>query len=136
MLKALMMSMALGLAFVASATPPPPPVPVTLNEIVFAQYGGGWVSETTSPNGATLSAMLHLNADMTYENGASGSGPGPAGPVLSAIGQGFWFARLTADGTVEIALTRDKADINPAWVVRPLTNGTLTDGDKVWLRGK
>lgn len=136
MLKIVMTSMVLGLAFAASAKPPPPPVPVKLNEIVFMQYGGGWVSRTTSPNGATLSAMLNLKGDMTYENSASGSGPEPSSPVLSAMGQGFWFARLAADGTVEIGLTRDKADTDPSWVVLPLSDGTIADGDKVWMRGE
>ena len=138
MLRILTMSLALGMASAAFATPPPPPpapVPMTLNEIVFAQVGGGWVSETVSPDGAKMSAMLFLKGDMTYENSASGTGPGPNGPVLSAIGQGYWFARIGSDGVVEIGLTRDQSDTNPTWIVRPLTNGTLGDGDKVWTRG-
>jgi len=139
-MKAWIIASALLFAGAALADVVPPPEmsaakPVTLNELVFAQYGGGWVSVTENPNGASMSASLILKADMTYENGASGKGPGPNGAVLSAIGQGFWFARVAADGTLEIALTREKTDANPTWVVRPASDGTLIDGDKVWTRG-
>lgn len=106
---------------------------LTLNDLVFAQYGGGWVSVKTNPNGATLNSSLILKDDLTYENGASSSGPGPG---LTAIGQGFWFARIAADGAVEIVLTRDKSDPNPTWVVRPVSDGTLIDGDGAWTRGQ
>lgn len=139
-MKAFVLAAALVLTGIASADviPPPPPAAarLTLNDLVFAQYGGGWVSVTENPNGASMSASLILKSDLTYENGASGKGPGPNGAVLSAIGQGYWFARLAADGTVEIALTRDQTDRDPAWVVRPAGDGTLIDGDKVWTRGK
>jgi hypothetical protein len=141
-MKGWIVAAALMLSGVAAADVVPPPVPVeagkpmSLNALVFAQYGGGWVSVTTSPNGATLSASLILKEDLTYENGASGSGPGASGPSLSAIGQGFWFARVAADGTVEIALTRDQTDPNPTWIVKPLSDGTMSDGSGVWTRGK
>lgn len=140
MLKTLVMSAALAAtaATAAHATPPPPPpapVPISLNELAFAQYGGGWVHEITRPDGSSMSSSLFLHGDQTYENGLSGKGPGPDGSPISAIGQGYWFARIGQDGSVEIALTRDEAETDPTWIVRPLTNGTLSDGDKVWTRG-
>lgn len=131
----------LGSISTAAADVPAPPEPVaaeavSLNALVFAQYGGGWVSVTENPNGAMMSASLILNQDLTYENLVSGSGPGPDGPVLSASGQGFWFARVAADGTVEIALTRDQADKNPSWIIRPLGDGTMADANgSAWTRG-
>lgn len=105
---------AAGLAPLSIADVVPPPEmtvapPMTLNELVFAQYGGGWVDVTTNPDGTGIGASLILKKDFTYENSASGTGPG--GAAISAIGQGFWFARLTADGT-------------------------LVDSGKVWTRGK
>lgn len=139
-MKMSLLAAALVLTGLCVAYVPPPPAPgsghaLTLNEMVFVQFGGGWVSSVTTPEGATMNSSLILKEDQTYENGASGSGPGPNGPVLSAIGQGYWFARVAADGTIEIALTRDQADTNPSWVVRPASDGTLIDGDKLWTRG-
>lgn len=140
-MKRLLLTAALAFSGVAMADLVPPPAaetasPVTLNDLVFAQYGGGWVNVTEGQDGASMSMSLFLKDDLTYENGASGKGPGPDGPVLSAIGQGYWLARLAADGIVEIVLTRDLSDPNPTWVVRPASDGTLIDADKVWTRGK
>ncbi len=139
MFKTLLVSIAIGgLRLAAADVPPPPEMPapksLTLNDLVFAQFGGGWVSETSTPDGAHMSASLILKEDLTYENGATGKAPN--GAALSAIGQGFWSARVSEHGAVEIVLTRDKSDPDPAWVVRPASDGTLIDGDRKWTRGK
>ena len=105
-------------------------VPLTLDMLVGKQLAGGWQFDHADDEGNKTAQSLILKADGTYENYISSSGPNK--PPISANGRGYWFARVGADGAIELALGGDKDGKDPSWSLRALADGTLQNGEQIW----
>ncbi len=110
------------------------PVALTLNDLASEKAVGGWTLKIENPGGMSMTHGMILKPDFTYENSLIGTGPG--GAPISAIGNGFWAARIAADGSVEITTTRDPKDPEPGSVYRLMSNGQMADAEgRLWTRG-
>jgi hypothetical protein len=119
----------------AAETTMPAPAVMSVSQLAAKALGGnGWLLVEHGEKGRKTTQSVILKADMTFENFISAEGGDM--PPISAYGGGVWFARIAADGAIEIALGRNAEDTNPEWVVRLLADGNLQDGAKIWARGK
>ena len=128
-------SMLLASGVFAAETTMPTPAAMSVSQLAAKALGGnGWLLVEHGEKGRTTTQNLILKADLTFENFISAEGGDV--PPISAYGGGVWFARIAADGAIEIALGRNAEDTNPTWVMRVLADGNLQDGTKIWARGK
>ena len=118
----------------AAEMPRETPPLMTLSEMAAKSLAGGYLIVETGENGRKTTQSVILKPDLTVENFINAEAGGV--PPISAYGGGVWFARIAADGAIEIALGRNKDDTAPEWTMKVLADGNLLNGDKIWARGK
>ena len=118
----------------AAEMPKAQPALMTLSEMAAKSLAGGYLYVEAGEAGRKTTQSVILKPDLTFENFINAEAGGV--PPISAYGGGVWFARIAADGAIEIALGRNKDDTAPEWTMKVLADGNLLNGDKIWARGK